>query len=60
MGGIAGGIMGGGEQAQMPTGDQTANYGQNPFIDTTYAAPSYNQNPSDSSDSNDTYQFPSG
>ena len=57
MGGMANGILGGGDQAQMPTGDQTSNYGQNPFIDTTYTAPSYNQN---SSDSNDTYQFPSG
>ena len=58
MGGIAGGIMGGGDQASMPTGDQTANYGPNPFIDTTYKEPSsLSQN---SSDSNDSYQFPSG
>ena len=57
MGGVANGIMGGGQSAPMSTGEQTANYGQNPFIDTTYTEPSYNQN---SSDSNDTYQFPSG
>ena len=35
MGGVANGIMGGGQSAPMSTGEQTANYGQNPFIDTT-------------------------
>ena len=58
MGGVANGIMGGGQSAPTSTDNQTANYGQNPFIDTTYKEPSsLNQN---SSDSNDTYQFPSG
>ena len=57
MSGVANGIMGGGESTPMSTDNQTATYGQNPFIDTTYKEPSYNQNPSDS---NDSYQFPSG
>ena len=57
MGGMANGIMGGGQSAPISTADQTANYGPNPYIDTTYTAPSYDQN---SSDSNDAYQFPSG
>ena len=58
MGGIANGIMGGGQPAPTSTAEQTATYGQNPFIDTTYKEPSsLKQN---ESDSNDSYQFPSG
>ena len=51
---MANGIMGGGQSAPMPTGDQTTNYGVNPYIDTTYAQPSSFQDTSD----NDTYNFP--
>ena len=58
MGGIANGIMGGGQSAPMSTAEQTANYGQNPFIDTTYKEPSSLQQ--NESNSNDNYQFPSG
>lgn len=54
VGGVANGIMGGGQSAPMPTGDQTANYGPNPYIDTTYVQPSSYQD----SPNNDTYNFP--
>jgi len=53
MGGMANGIMGGGQSAPMSPGDQTANYGQNPFIDTTY------KEPPSQSNANDSYNFPS-
>jgi len=62
MGSVTNSIMGGG-QAPMSATEQTANFGQNPFIDTTYKEPSSqsesntNQN---SSNTNDNYQFPSG
>jgi len=54
MGSVANGIMGGGE-APMSMADQTANFGKNPFVETT-SNDSSNQN---TPDTNDSYQFPS-
>ena len=61
MNGMGNAMMGGGEQAPVSTAAQTATYGANPYVDTTYNSPSSSEsNSNQDSTNNNMYNFPSG